>query len=178
MAVLVEATSVIVRVAAIQERYVGGWISFARSPPNKTLCSDNELARIGFMSPDDCRAFVDGLNRLGIVFARDGESRDIVVADQLRGFTVPCNWADFGRIEISHGQTVSAVQLKGSASRQVFCPDGWKYEGSLSQNFGLVPTGVEQKSLKFLRHEHGLDVYLNLLTGKEVHVGRTGLRYP
>ncbi len=178
MAVLVEATSVIVRLAAIHERYEGGWLSFVGRAPNKTLCSDNELARIGFMSPDDCKAFVDGLDRFGIAFVRDGESGDVVVTDQLRGFTVPCKWAEFGRIEISRGQTVSAAQLKGSANRQVFCPDGWKYEGSLSQQFGFVPTGAEQKSLKFLRHEHGLDVYLNLLTGKEVHVGRTGPHAP
>jgi len=27
--------------------------------------------------------------------------------------------------------------------------------------------------MKFLRHENGLDVYLNQLTGKEVYMGRT-----
>src|SRR6266851_5058688 len=126
MAVLVEATSVIIRVQAIHEWYDGGWPSFAQDVPNQTLCSDNELARIGFMSPDDCRAFVDNLDRLGIAFLRSGQSQDIVIADQLRGFTVPCEWADFGRIEISPGQTVSAAQLRGSTSRQVFSPEGWK----------------------------------------------------
>ena len=30
------------------------------------------------------------------------------------------------------------------------------------------------KSLTFLRHENGLDVYLNAVTGTEVFVGRTG----
>jgi len=28
--------------------------------------------------------------------------------------------------------------------------------------------------LKFLRHEDGLDVYLNVLTGEEAYIGRTG----
>jgi hypothetical protein len=100
--------------------------------------------------------------------------QEIVVADQMRGFTVPCDWADFGRVELSGGQLVSVAQLKGTTCRQVFCPEGWKYEGSLSQQFGFVPAGQESKSLRFLRHENGLDVYLNVATGKEVYVGRTG----
>src|SRR6266853_4840789 len=104
MAVLVEGISAIIRVQAIHERFPGGWKAFVSKVPNQTLCSDNELARIGFMSPDDCRAFVDNLDRVGIAFLRNGQSQDIVIADQLRGFTVPCEWADFGRIEISPGQ--------------------------------------------------------------------------
>jgi hypothetical protein len=174
MAVLVEAISVIIRVQAIQERYEGGWTSFVRSVPNQTLCSDNELARIGFMAPDDCKAFVDSLDRVGIAFVRNGQSQEIVIADQMHGFTVPCEWADYGRVEISQGQTVSAAQLKGSSTRQVYCPEGWKYEGSLSQQFEFVPSGKEEKSLRFLRHEQGLDVYLNMVTGKQVYIGRTG----
>jgi hypothetical protein len=69
---------------------------------------------------------------------------------------------------------VSAVQIKGATEWQLFCPEGWKYEGSLSNHFGFVPTGGEQKSLRFLRREEGMDVYVNALTGKEVYVGRTG----
>jgi hypothetical protein len=177
MAVLVEATSVIVRVQAASHRYPGGWQSFVRQAMNQTFCSDNELARIGFMSPDDCKAAVENLEQHGIIFLNDGRSQDLVVADQLRGFRVACDWADFGRVEIRSGQTVSAAQLKGSTTRQVFCPDDWKYEGSLSQQFGFVPAGTEHKSLRFLRHEQGLDVYLNLVTGKEVYIGRNRADY-
>jgi hypothetical protein len=176
MAVLVEATSVIVRVQTIYERYDGGWTMFAKNAPNRTLCSDNEVARIGFMSPDDCRTFVDHLNHIGMTFLPDRQSQDIVVADQLRGFTCPCDWADFGRVEIRKGQRVSAVRLKDSANRQVFCPNDWHYEGSLSQQFGFVPAGKEQQSLWFLRHEQGLDVYLNMTTGSEVCIARTSAR--
>jgi hypothetical protein len=172
VAVLVEATSLIVRVQTIHVRYPGGWSAFIEKIPNNTLCSDNDLARVGFMNPDDCRCFVGSLESVGITFVKDGQSRDIVVADQMRGFTVPCDWADFGRIELKPGQTVAAARLRGTKSRQVFCPDGWKYENSLSGQFGFVPTGQEDKSLKFLRHENGLDIYLNLLTGKEVYTGR------
>jgi hypothetical protein len=174
MAVLVEAISAIVRVQTIHERYPGGWEAFVLKVKNRTLCSDNELTRVGFMTPEDCKRFVEELESFGIVFRRDGHAWDIVVADQMSGFTVPCEWADFGRIELGSGQTVSAVQLKGATNRQLFYPEGWKYEGSLSHHFGFVPTGAEQKSLRFLRRDHGVDVYLNTVTGKEVFVGRTG----
>jgi hypothetical protein len=57
---------------------------------------------------------------------------------------------------------------------EIVTPPEWKFENSLSSRFGLVPDGQVEKSMKFLRHEGGMDVYLNLLTGKEVFVGRTG----
>jgi hypothetical protein len=172
MAVLVEATSAVIRVQAIHDRYPGGWSTFVQKVSNNTLCSDNELARVGFMSINDCRIFVEGLESVGICFLKNGLSQDVVVADQLRGFTVPCDWAEFGRVNLSPTQSVSAAQLKGTIMRQVACPDGWKYDGSLSQNFGFVPTGKEDKSLRFLRHQDGMDVYLNLLTDQEVFIGR------
>lgn len=55
-------------------------------------------------------------------------------------------------------------------------PDGWQYQGSLSQTYAFAPADHVDKSLKFLRHEDGVDVYLNSLTGKEVYLGRTGER--
>ena len=52
-------------------------------------------------------------------------------------------------------------------------PDEWTFERSLSRSFGYAPEAHRDKSLRFLRHENGLDVYLNALTGTEVYVGRT-----
>lgn len=54
----------------------------------------------------------------------------------------------------------------------VATPEGWSYEDSLSANFKFVENEEMQKKLKFLRHEQGTDVYLDLATGKEVFVGR------
>jgi hypothetical protein len=53
-------------------------------------------------------------------------------------------------------------------------PDWWKYEGSLSHTFAFAPAELVDKSLKFLRHENGVDVYLNKLTDEEVYSSRTG----
>ncbi len=173
MPVLVEANSVIVRVAAINERYAGGWAAFADAVPNNTPCSDNEIARVGFMDPRDAEAFIAAIERGGLAAMQDGKCRDISFALQGDGITVPCDWLEYGAVELAPGETVAAVQLKGTTNRRVACPEGWTYERSLSRQFAVVPPTQLDTSLKFLRHENGLDVYLNVLTGKEVFIGRT-----
>jgi len=57
---------------------------------------------------------------------------------------------------------------------EVVTPPGWEFDGSLSSTFGFVPSEHAEKGMQFRRHENGLDVYFNPLTGKEVYVGRTG----
>ena len=173
MAVLVEAISVIVRMDAIKEKYPGGWVTFRDKVPNRTLCADDELARIGFMTPDDVKDFVSALEHSGLIYGEDGKSKDLVVVDQLRGPLVPCDWIEFGHV--GKEEHVAACRLTGSSHTVLMRPDGWSFEGSLSQTYGFVPIKAEEeKSLKFLRNENGIDVYLNLVTGSEVLVGRTG----
>jgi hypothetical protein len=46
---------VIVQVDANRERYLGGWEALRDAVPNYTLCCDDELARIGFMTPADAK---------------------------------------------------------------------------------------------------------------------------
>lgn len=91
MAVLVEAISVIVRRDAITARFSGGWHQFLAIVPNSTMCSDEDLARVGFMSPPDIEAFVRRLEKGGLTFVRDGQAVDIVVVDQMRGPTMPAH---------------------------------------------------------------------------------------
>jgi len=67
MAVLVEAVSVIIKASAIQEKYPGGWKKFKANLPNRTMCTDGELIRVGFMVPGDARAFVRELESFGFV---------------------------------------------------------------------------------------------------------------
>jgi hypothetical protein len=80
----------------------GSVASFLNPLPNKTFCSDNELARIGFMSVVDCKSYVESLESAGLILQREGRCVDIVVADQIRGFTMPCDGADFGKVEIEN----------------------------------------------------------------------------
>jgi hypothetical protein len=48
MPVLVEANSIIVRVAAVRERFKGGWAAFVDDVPNSTLCGDRLTSLIPF----------------------------------------------------------------------------------------------------------------------------------
>jgi hypothetical protein len=56
MTVLVEAISVIIRRKAIDKNFPGGWDDFVKDVPNQTLCADDKLAQVGFMSPQDAKA--------------------------------------------------------------------------------------------------------------------------
>ena len=176
MAVLCEAISLVARGDRVLEAFCS-FDEFKDIVPNKTLCSDNEVVRVGFMVPDDVKKFVATLETKGLRFLEEGSSVDMVVVDQMRGPTMPCDWIEFGHVELS-GNRIAVAQLVGSQLKQVITPLGWKFESSLSHTFSFVPTGAEDKSLRFLRREHGLDVYFNLLTGREVYVGRTGRRFP
>lgn len=175
MAVLVEAISVIIKRDVIEARYPGGWDGFVATAPNRTLCADTALVRVGFMVPADVDQFVSVLARSGIVYLKDGLAQGLCVVDQLGGCMVQCDWLDVGRVDVTGDATgqVTVARAVGDLETWFAAPDGWVFDGSLSQTWLFVPTGQESKGLRFLRHEHGLDVYLNLVTGREVYAGRT-----
>ena len=184
MAVLVEAISVIVRRDAITARFSGGWHQFLAIVPNSTLCSDEDLARVGFMSPPDIEAFVRCLEKDGLTFVRGGQAVDIAVVDQMRGPTMPAEWLEFARLSLGgtenkvaacwlfEGPRIAAGIHMPAKGMTLATPDGWTYDDSLSANFKFVENKEMQEKLKFLRHENGTDVYLDRSTGKEVYVGR------
>lgn len=185
MAVLVEAISVIVRRDAVRARFAGGWREFLTCVPNITLCVDENLARVGFMSPPDIEAFVRRLERGGLTFLRDGQAVDIAVVDQMRGPTMSTDWLEFAHISLGGTKNkVAACWLFEEPRRgagihmptkdmTIATPDGWAYEDSLSANFKFVENEEMQENLKFLRHEESTDVYLDHSTGKEVYVHRS-----
>jgi hypothetical protein len=56
VAVLIEAICVVVRRDSIDRSFNGGWAGFCSCVPNATLCTDEKLARIGFMDPEGSNA--------------------------------------------------------------------------------------------------------------------------
>ena len=185
MAVLVEGISVIVRRDAIEGKFRGGWPAFVTLAPNATLCADDHLARIGFMAPSDVERFVDSLERAGLAFQSQGKAIDLAVVDQVRGPTIDCEWLEFGRFTFGNsggivavawlfkGQRIAAGVHFPGESLQLATPEGWTYEGSLSERSTFFEAGKEGERLKFLRSENGVDVFLDLSTGKEVFRGST-----
>jgi hypothetical protein len=124
VAVFVEFISVIVRRDAIDERYTGGWDSFVEDVPNRTLCADGSLARVGFMSPTDTKIYVDGLERKGLTYLRDGKAVDLVVVDELRGPMVDCDWIEYGQVALDGDRSVTACRMHGEDEPHVIFPEG------------------------------------------------------
>ena len=183
MAVLVEAISVVARRDSIDRSYRGGWQAFLRAIPNSTLCFDEELARVGFMTPQDVEHFVEVLVAQGLTFLKDGKSEDIAVVDQQRGPTTPCEWLEFAQLPFDTGRVsacwlfegprvAAGIHLRGTRM-QLATPPSWSYEGSLSQRFTFLPAEEQADRLRFVRTEGNVDVYLDLITGREVFIGQT-----
>jgi hypothetical protein len=182
MAVLAEAISVIVRHDAIERLFRGGWSMFRIHFAMRSMCSDDQVVRLGFMDPSSVEACVQELERHGLTFMRQNKCIDFVVVDQQRGPTTPCDWLEFEHLPIGgqggkvgacwlfEGQRMGAgIHLKGE-QMDFAVPEGWEFEGSLSQRFTFVNDSEAPKRLKFLRSEDGVDVLLDTKTGKEVFI--------
>jgi len=173
MAVLLEILSVVIRHDAIRRAFRGGWAAFERAPaPNRTLCSDGELIRIGFMHPADAAAYISTLEAAGLIYQRDGQAVDLALVDQQRGLLLPAPWLEVGLLCIN-GREVAACWLTDRQPDNLAVPPGWKYEGSASQHPCLCAEADDGDRFKFLRRQDNVDVYLNLVSGKEVFVARS-----
>ena len=149
MAVLVEATSVILRRDSIGRIFPGGWEAFGAAVPNATLCYDDDIARVGFLSPSEVEGYVKHLQRIGLKVSSQEKYVDLAIVDQCRGLIAGCDWLEFGRFPIGAGH-VSACWLfagprKGTGvhmkrTMDISTPPGWTFESSLSQRFRFVPT--------------------------------------
>jgi hypothetical protein len=175
MAVLIEANCVVILEASIHKKFKGGMAAFESILPNRAACADGEVLRIGFMMPADLDGFLKILEQYGLQHHCNGEALDFVVVTQFGGFQSKCNWAEFGHVELVQNQRIAACRLVDSQAGVLITIEGWEYVGSLSHTYAFVPDDQQiEKSMRFVRSEGNIDVYLNLLTGKEMYVGRTG----
>ncbi|MCG6657798.1 hypothetical protein HOP52_08530 [Halomonas campisalis] len=144
MPVLVEATAVIIKAEAIEKRLEGGWTTFRDSVPTASFCSDDELVSVCLVDPDAVTRFANRLAELGLRFRWEGPFEDIAFADQKRGLITPCDWVSFETVNIGIGGTPPAVAIcrrTGSHSHELRAPEGWRYQGSLSEAFGAEGSG-------------------------------------
>ena len=152
MAVLVEGISVLVRKDSIQNKMTGGDASFKLLIPNPTFCEDEQLARVGFLSPDGVGAFIDELKNVGLTFLENDKAIDFAVCDQQRGLTTECDWLEFSHLSIEGGKVGAAWLFDGerigagihmpSANMKLATPPGWTFKNSLSEGFQFIPGGV------------------------------------
>lgn len=184
MAVLVEGISVIMRQDRIVEAFDGDWGAFEELLPNETLCGDNELVRVGFLSPPDAHEFIEGLGIYGLVHLEAGRSVDIVIADQQFGFSAPCDWAEMVSTtwDGNPAKRIPACRLKGSRLQFLGHPENWTWDDSLLSDFQFVPdqadaTAVDRGPSSSVRYvttgepelgEAGYGVYLRAVPRNEV----------
>lgn len=174
MAVLIEALSVVAKRSSIDNKYVGGWEAFVAAVPNNTLCYDDQLARVGFMVGKDAEEYVRHLELNGLTHLDQGKPVDIAGVSQVSGLVMECDWLEFGHMELDDpGERVAYCFASGSNTAGIAVPLDWQFEGSMSQRYVFADGNSIKEGFKFLRHEDGVDVYLNLLSGEEVFVGRT-----
>ena len=158
MSVLVEAITVVFMNATADRHIQGGADAFQMNAPNSTFRSDGLVSAVSFMDPQSTGNFVDALQDVGMEFVEDGVAQDIVVLDQHRGPTAKCDWIGFNQNADGH----SIAWLIGHPQGPMAVYDNWKPNNDLSFREGHI-----EETMKFLREENGLDVYLDLETGQE-----------
>lgn len=168
MSILVEAITVIVRNTKVEATINGGVNTLRHNAPNGTFRTDGYLSAVGFMTPEDAERYIDALKNLDFTFVENDKSVDIVVCDQLRGFTADCEWAGTDTDE----RGVRFCWLYGEDVGDMVTQEGWTYEKSLYTTGSFHDTSEPDDQLEFLRTENGLNVYLDKQTGKEVFAGR------
>ena len=187
MPVLCECISVIIKCSSIERFFKGGMDAFYKIIPNETACSDGELFGVGFMNPMDVKSFIDVLENGCLQFQqskgfslkrlKNRSQNDIVVVDQFMGPTTDCDWIEFSQFPVGENNTmVSACwlfegtrfglgpQISEDQLNNLAVPHGWTPDQTESISFH---SDYESDRFQFLRHENGLDVYLEKTTGKE-----------
>lgn len=148
MALVLTAYDVIVRVDALAD----GLAAFAAQVPNRTFCTDGQLATVSFMREADRDHFVSTTKLRPGSFAR---------ADKGRGSDA--EWVEVGRYA-----GVDAVWLRGSPGDPLVVPVTWT-PGELI----LGSMDDIRAHLEHVGTEGNVEIYLDKRTGQKLYTGRT-----
>ncbi len=175
MPILIEAQSIVLSVNEILSRYRGGWEGFRSEIPNDSLCCDHRLVRVGFMNPDDGADYLAHLLHRGLRRGVPGRASDFATIDQLTGPIVAVDWLEMSHVCIDEDpqKTVLACRMVGDTSRILAVPDGWEFEGSLSQRCLTFETGREAEYFDYLGRDGRIDLYRNIATGETHWIERS-----
>lgn len=169
MPVLIEAISVVMRLEAIERSYPGGLARCRADCPNQTFCADGHLARVGFTAPSDAGHWVDHLTQYGLIFVQDERAVDLVVVDQVTGPTTICDWLEFGK----HDDGYVVAWLAGTEPTEIYVPEGWDFETSLSNQFKLIPISEIGHSVERIDRTGNVETLIERETGQRFYMGRT-----
>jgi len=175
MPVLIEAISVVIRRKAINDKYPGGYLAFEQDAPMMgpvdTLCADDDLVRIGFMSPFDVKTFCDRLGSLGI--GSPEKPVDLAIIDQITSAVTPCDWIETTGFTVEDGGPVLVARLVGSTDETLFVPEHWSWADSITKNCFFVPSSEVEATFAFVRMgDDGLEVWRDKASGELRYIGR------
>jgi hypothetical protein len=140
--------SVIIRLDSIRRHYAGGPPGFFQTIPNRSLCCDLELARVGFMSLEAASEYVADLVEHGLQYHLGDVNSDasvpkrpfsdIVVVDQHKGPLAPCDWIVLGHMAFPQENYTAITCTLSPAARaaaglrttqrqaeRLVVPEGW-----------------------------------------------------
>lgn len=190
MAVLIEGTSVVIKDSSLKSKYFGGIEEFKKTIPNNTYCTDDELHRVGFMTPMDVENYVRLLESQGLVFLEKQKCIDFAVVDMLRGSTMSCDWFGFSRSKLFSDRTefthceedfsigwlipeigAYGIPVDKNFKLNIVTPQGWNPDKALySHNF--VPKEKVKDKLIELETSERTVKYWYSKTGEFVYTGR------
>ncbi len=163
MPVVVSWVSVVVRAAALEERWPGGAAAFAACFPPDRACRDDWLASAAFPDPGEALEVVRRLARHGID-ARQGEG-DAALVGQEAGPAGWWPWLELAAVGLPDGGRVLVARHAGSEETSVATPPGWR--GPSGRIAALRPA---DRPLRFLRRDPEAAVYRDRLSGELVVV--------
>ena len=180
MAILIEATTVVVTTLSLDRRFPGGSAAFGQQAPNATYRTDGVLAAVSFMVPADARIFARTLAKHGFADPWSAVTDEIAVIDQCQGFLTKSDWltVDLKSVRAADGTSFGAtIAWKGDDEPGTFAvPAGWYphtmsqiSEADLDQNYEMVKVDQDSSgggSVLTYRHRE---------TGQLLYVGRPSI---
>jgi tetratricopeptide (TPR) repeat protein len=179
MAVLIEATTVVIRTASVERRYPGGVAGLKQHVPNTTYHSDGTLAAISFMDVRDARLFVATLSKHGLSDPWCSRSEDVAVVDERQGFLAESDWLQVDLQQFSNNDGTSfgaTIAWIGDEDPATFAfPDGW-YPRRIVEQFSLEELKQNYEVVKIDRDEASgaaVTAYRHRVTGQTLYTART-----
>lgn len=163
MPVVVSWVSVVVRAAALEERWPGGAAGFLGAFAPDRACRDAELVAVRLLEPREALEVVRRLVERGID-AHDGDGDAVVVSEEAgpAGWRA---WLELAAVGLPDGTRVLAARHAGSEETGVATPQGWR--GPAGWIARLRPA---DRPLRFLRRDPEAAVYVDRLNGEHVVV--------
>ena len=154
MAVFCEFISLIILRDSIDKHFPGGWKRFVLEVPNRSMATDGEVVRVGFMNPADANIYLEFLKGEGLQYRQSGDREidDISDLDQFMGHSDDRQWLEFGDRVFNESKYFCAWK-KGSSIDTIARPSD---AGQMMIN---VSPEIFNERFKYLRTENGVEIY-------------------